>query len=103
MKAWNLAIVLCLGVVLAAADDVLVGSGNNFEDIVKANPFTVVEFYAPWCGHCKNLEPEYAKAATELKAGDPPITLVKVSAQERSSVVTGGDNHLLTEDHTVLT
>lgn len=62
---------------LTAADDVIVGTGKNFDEIIKENSFVVAEFYAPWCGHCKHLEPEYAKAATELKKEEPPIVLVK--------------------------
>ena len=41
---------------------------NNFDDLVlNSEDMWLVEFFAPWCGHCKNLEPHWASAATELK------------------------------------
>jgi len=43
-----------------------------------------VEFYAPWCGHCKHLEPIYDKLATELRGRG--VTIAKVDCVQEKTI-----------------
>ncbi|KAJ4402915.1 hypothetical protein N0V91_006826 [Didymella pomorum] len=42
-------------------------AGTDYDRVIaKSNYTSIVEFYAPWCGHCKSLKPAYEKAAQSL-------------------------------------
>ncbi|KAK0754346.1 hypothetical protein B0T18DRAFT_477443 [Schizothecium vesticola] len=54
---------------------VLQVDAKNYDKLIaKSNQTSIVEFYAPWCGHCQNLKPAYEKAAKNLEG------LAKVAA-----------------------
>jgi protein disulfide isomerase family A protein 3 len=69
-----------------AASDVLEFKDSDFDRRITDHDVALVEFYAPWCGHCKRLAPEYEKAATELKNNDPPVALIKVDCTVETKV-----------------
>jgi len=60
---------------LDAASVTVLDSGS-FDSYVTSQDISLVEFFAPWCGHCKKLAPEFETAATELQ--DHKIALASV-------------------------
>lgn len=72
-----------------AADekDVVVLRERNFTDVIEENKYVLVEFYAPWCGHCQSLAPEYAAAASQLKDdGVVDVVLAKIDATKENQL-----------------
>ncbi|KAI9815656.1 MAG: hypothetical protein M1826_001965 [Phylliscum demangeonii] len=46
---------------------VLQVTGKTYPDLIlNSNHTSILEFYAPWCGHCQSLKPAYEKAAKSL-------------------------------------
>ncbi|XP_017330169.1 protein disulfide-isomerase A3 [Ictalurus punctatus] len=68
---------------VARASDVLEFTDDDFESRIGDHDLVLVEFFAPWCGHCKRLAPEYEAAATRLKGIVP---LAKVDCTANSNV-----------------
>merc|ERR1712050_163426 len=61
---------------------------DNFTDFVNSHDLSLVEFYAPWCGHCKKLEPEFNDASKVLHDANEPIKLAKVDATVEKDLAT---------------
>jgi len=66
---------------LVAASDVLDLNEKTFNTAVNGEDLILVEFFAPWCGHCRQLAPEYEVAATELKERSIKLAKVDCTAQ----------------------
>jgi len=57
----------------------------NFDGVVLAPKHVFVKFYAPWCGHCKKLAPDWEKLANAFD-GESDVVIAKLDAEKHKAV-----------------
>ena len=67
------------------ATSVTVLDASNFDQVaLDETKDVLVEFYAPWCGHCKQLAPTYEKVA-QTYANEPNVVIANVDANDEKN------------------
>jgi len=70
---------------LVCASSVVDLTPDNFDSVVDGSKHVFVEFFAPWCGHCKNLAPVWDELGEAMKSqGD--VVIAKVDADSHRSL-----------------
>ncbi|KAJ2321003.1 hypothetical protein H4S02_007834 [Coemansia sp. RSA 2611] len=75
------AVAAMASVALAAGSDVVDLTPKNFKQVVDGSKHVLVKFYAPWCGHCKNMAEDYQKLAAGYAHADD-VVIAEVNADD---------------------
>ncbi|XP_062265582.1 protein disulfide isomerase family A, member 8 [Platichthys flesus] len=81
LHAVTLSLLTCFPATVLTRRDVLELGDADFDYLATEHETMLVTFYAPWCGHCKKLAPDFEKAATKLKGS---VQLAKVDCTAHS-------------------
>jgi protein disulfide-isomerase-like protein len=63
-------------------------NANNFDQIILSGKFALVDFYAPYCKYCVELDPHYKQLAEDFAFASDRIVIAKVDVDAHKSFLT---------------
>jgi protein disulfide-isomerase-like protein len=78
-------LIVAASLLASAQAEVIKLTESNFDSYVDGSKHAFVEFFAPWCGHCKSLEPEWAIAGNTFLPDDD-VVIAAVDATENQGL-----------------
>ncbi len=57
-------------------------TNNNFENIIESNEIVILDFWASWCGPCRNFAPTFESASEK----HPDIVFGKINTEEQEAL-----------------
>ena len=66
-------------------NNTIILTDSTYEKAIKQFKHLMIFFYAPWCPHCQNFEPEYQSAADDLKKENIYLAKIDGSTDKKAS------------------
>ena len=63
-------------------------SPETFDEFVETHPQNLIAFHAPWCGHCKELEPQFEAAAQSVHTTNPQWSMAAIDCDAHGDFCT---------------
>lgn len=82
-----------LAVVALTQTTVVVLDDSNYTSFVEEHPYVFIKFFAPWCGHCKSMAPDYEKLATYSEGKEYVIAEVDATVSPNVSQEVGVEGY----------
>ena len=69
--------------------EVAVLDDSNYTSYIQEHPYVFVKFYAPWCGHCKSMAPDYIKLGAASEGKEYVIAEVDATGATKTAEAVG--------------